>query len=153
MTEILDSLETLIAQRKAEEAQFEKELAWYKRIKELSSSDVFTLTRKHPVEVSKFDHYNNIVNEAYLKAASIGAKYFIVAANWLPIFSFTTDFEMTRTMPIQGSYAAGTYKGFPIIVSPCLDSFEMICGADTPTPEYNIETIDAGKFILLKLED
>jgi hypothetical protein len=153
MTEILNSLETLIAQKKAEEAQFEKELAWYKRIKELSSSDVFTLTRKPPVEVSKFDHYNNIVNEAYLKAASIGAKYFIVAANWLPIFNFAADFEMTRTMPIQGSYVAGTYKGLPIIVSPCLGSFEMIYGADAPMPEYDTATIDMNKFMFIKLED
>ena len=84
---------------------------------------------------------------------SINATYFIVAANWLPIFSFTTDFEMTRNMPIQGSYVAGTYKGLPIIVSPCLDSFEMICGAEAEVPVYNIESVDVSKFMLIKLED
>lgn len=153
MTEILNSLETLIAQKKAEEVQLEKELVWCKRVKEISSSDVFTLTRKLPAGVSKFNHYNNIINEAHLKAASIGAKYFIVAANWLPIISFATDFEMTRNISIQGSYVAGTYKGLPIIVSPCLGSFEMICGADTPTPEYNTAAIDMNKFMFIKLED
>ena len=153
MNEILNSLETLISQRKAEEEQFEKELVWYNKVKELSSSNVFTITRKPSVGVSKFDHYNNIVNEAYLKTTSIRAKYFIVAANWLPIFSFAADFEMARTMPIQGSYVAGTYKGLPIIVSPCLGSFEMICGAESDMPTYDIENIDTNKFILLKLED
>lgn len=157
MTEILTNLETLIAQKKAEEVQLEKEQAWYKRIKELNS-DVFSLTtviltRKPPIDVSKFDHYNNIVNEVYLNAASIGAKYFIVAANWLPVFSFAADFEMARTMPVQGSYITGTYKGLPIIVSPCLDSFEMICGADASMPEYNTADIDMDKFMLIKLED
>ena len=153
MNEILNNLETIIMQKKAEEAQLEKELAWCNKVKEIGNSDIITLTRKLTAGVSKFDHYNNLINEVYVKATSIGVKYFIVAANWLPIFCFATDFEMTRDIPIQGSYVAGKYKGLPIIVSPCLDSFEMICGADTNMPDYNVESIDISKFALIKLDN
>ena len=54
---------------------------------------------------------------------------------------------------VQGSYISGTYKGLLVIISPTIDSFEMLCGATTPEPEYNIDSIDGSKFILLKLED
>ena len=153
MNEILNNLETIIMQKKAEEAQFKKELDWCNKLKEIGNSDIITLTRKLTAGVSKFDHYNNLINEVYVKASSIGAEYFIVAANCLPIFCFATGFEMTTNIPIQGSYVAGTYKGFPIIVSPCLDSFEMICGAGADMPDYNVESIDISKFILIKLYD
>jgi hypothetical protein len=147
------SMVDLIEQWKTAEDRYIKELAWYNKVKEFYKQRVLKTKRMLPVGVSKVEHYNDIIAEAYYSAMSINATYFIVAANWLTIFSFATDFEMTRNMPIQGSYVAGTYKGLPIIVSPCLGSFEMICGAEAPAPEYNTAAIDMNKFMFIKLED
>lgn len=151
--EITNTLEDIIAQWKATEEQHAKEHAWYKRVKELCTSETIALKRTPPAGESKIDHYNNIITEAYDRAISIGATYFIVAANWFPIFCFAKDFERNFDIAMYGSYTAGTYKGLPIIVSPYLDSFEMICGAESDMPTYDIENIDTNKFILLKLED
>ena len=139
---------------KESEERFVKELNWINEVRKLCKSEVLNIRRLLPPETSKFDHYNNIVDEAYLRAQNIGANYFICASNWLPVFYFSEGFERTKELtPVQGSYKAGTVKGLPVIISPTMDSFEMLCGADTPEPEYNIETIDSSKFILLKLED
>lgn len=144
---------TTAEQWKTVEDNIVKEHAWYSRIKELCSSEVLNLRRMLPAGESKINHYNNIVNEAWQKATSINATYFIIASNWLPIFAFAKDFKLNKDIQITGSYTAGTYKGLPIIASPCLDPFEMICGALESTPTYDIENIDAGKFVVLKLED
>lgn len=143
----------LIEQWKVAEDRYTKELAWVDKVKELCKLNIVKLSRRLPVGVSRVEHYNNIIDEVYYRAMSTNANYFIIASNWLPIFSFTADFEMTETMPIQGSYVAGTYKGLPIIVSPCIGSFEMICGTDTPMPKYNTADIDINKFMFFKLED
>ena len=45
MNEILNNLETIIMQKKAEEAQLEKELAWCNKVKEIGNSDIITLRR------------------------------------------------------------------------------------------------------------
>lgn len=137
------------------EKRYYKERDWLLEVKKLCERSTLTLRRMLPPETSKVEHYNNIVEEAYQRAQSIGATYLICASNWLPVFCLSVAFE--RSFPIgmgvvQGSYTAGTIKGLPVI-SPTMDSFEMLCGADTPTPEYNIENIDSNKFILLKLED
>ena len=136
------------------EKRYYKERDWLNEVKKLCERSTLTLRRMLPPETSKVDHYNRIVEEAYQRAQSIGATYFICASNWLPIFCFSEVFERNKdSIPINGSYKAGTVRGLPVIVSPTMDSFEMLCGADTPTPEYNIENIDSNKFILLKLED
>ena len=136
------------------EKQYYKERDWLIEVKTLCERSTLTLKRLLPPETSKWDHYNNIVEEAYQRAKSIGATYLICASNWLPVLCFSESFEKTKTpIAITGSYEAGIVKGLPVIITPCLDSFEMLCGADTPTPEYSIENIDASKFILLKLED
>lgn len=140
--------------QKESEERYIKELNWISEIKKLCAHSILTLRRMLPPETSKVDHYINIVEEAYQKAQSIGATYLICASNWLPVFYFSDGFKRDLTIgAIQGSYTAGTIKGLPVIISPTMDSFEMLCGADTPTPEYNIENIDSSKFILLKLED
>lgn len=136
------------------EKQYYKERDWLLEVKKLCERSTLTLRRMLPPETSKVDHYNNIVEEAYQRAQSIGTTYLICASNWLPVFYFSEGFERNKeSIPIHGSYKAGTVRGLPVIVSPIMDSFEMLCGADTPTPEYNIGNIDSNKFILLKLED
>jgi hypothetical protein len=137
------------------EKQYYKERDWLNEVKKLYTPEVLNIKRQAiPEGSSKVAHYNNIVKEAWQRAQSIGATYLICASNWLPIFSLTAAFESIKdTGAIQGSYTAGIYKGLLIIISPAMDSFEMLCGADTPTPEYNTENIDASKFMLLKLED
>lgn len=140
---------------KAVEERYVKERDWLIEVKKLYTPEVLNIKRQAiPEGSSKVAHYNNIVKEAWQRTQSIGAAYLICASNWLPIFSLVEDFErINSTGVVQSSYTAGTYKGLLIVISPIMDSFEMLCGADTLTPEYNIETIDAGKFILLKLED
>ena len=140
---------------KAAEERYVKELNWITEVKKLCEPEVLNTKRKAiPEGSSKVEHYNNIVEESYQRAQSIGAGYFICASNWLPVFCLAAAFE--RNLPVgavQGSYISGTYKGLLVIISPTIDSFEMLCGADTPEPEYNIDSIDGSKFILLKLED
>jgi hypothetical protein len=140
---------------KTAEERYVKERDWLLEVKKLYTPEVLNIKRQAiPEGSSKVAHYNNIVEEAYQRAQSIGATYLICASNWLPIFSLTAAFESIKDIgAVQGSYTAGIYKGLIIVISPAMDSFEMLCGADTPTPEYNTENIDAGKFILLKLED
>lgn len=139
---------------KESEERYIKELNCINEIKKLCGHSILTLRRMLPPETSKVDHYTNIVEEAYQRAQSIGATYLICASNWLPVFYFSDSFERDFTIgATQGSYTAGTIKGLPVIVSPTMDSFEMLCGADAPTPEYDIENIDSSKFILLKLEN
>lgn len=136
------------------EKRFYKERDWLIEVKKLCEHRTLTLRRMLPPETSKVDHYNKIVEEAYQSAQSLGATYLICASNWLPVFYFSEGFERNKeSILINGSYKAGTVRGLPVIISPTMDSFEMLCGADTPAPEYNIESIDASKFILLKLED
>ena len=136
------------------EKRYYKERDWLNEVKKLCERSTLTLRRMLPPETSKVEHYNNIVEEAYQRAQSLGATYFICASNWLPVFCLSAVFERSFTTgAVQGSYTAGTYKGLPVIISPTMDFFEMLCGADTPAPEYNIESIDASKFILIKLED
>ena len=139
---------------KESEERYVKELNWIKEVKKLCERETLKLRRILPADTSKTTHYNNIVEEAYRRAQEIGANYFICASNWLPVFVFAEAFERNLPMgAVQGSYTSGTYRGLPVIISPTMDSFEMLCGADTSEPEYNIETIDSSKFILLKLED
>ena len=139
---------------KAAEERYIKELNWITEVKKSCSRETLTLRRMLPADTSKTTHYNNIVEEAYRRAQEIGANYFICASNWLPVFYFAAGFESIKGgIAIQGSYTAGTYKDLPVVVSPTMDSFEMLCGADTPEPEYSIENIDSSKLILLKLED
>ena len=137
------------------ERQYFKERDWLLEVKKLCTPEILTIKRTViPEDSSKVKHYNNIVEEAYQRARGIGATYLICASNWLPIFCLAAHFERLKGIgAVQGSYTAGTYKGLPVIISPTMDSFEMLCGADTLEPEYNIESIDASKFILLKLED
>lgn len=136
------------------EKRYYKERDWLNEVKKLCKFETLSLRRMLPPETSKVDHYSRIVEEAYQRAKSLGAAYLICASNWFPVLCFSEDFERNKELlPISGSYKAGTVRGLPVIISPAMDSFEMLCGADTPTPEYNIETIDAGKFVLLKLED
>lgn len=136
------------------EKRYYKERDWLNEVKKLCERSTLTLRRMLPLETSKVDHYNRIVEEAYQRAQSLGATYLICASNWLPIFYFSEGFERNKeSMPINGSYKAGTVRGLSVIVSPTMVSFEMLCGADTPAPEYDIESIDASKFILLNLED
>ena len=146
-----------LEQWKAAEERYVKERDWLIEVKRLYTPEVLNIKRKAiPEDSSKVEHYNNIVKEAWQRAQNIGAAYLIAASNWLPIFamSFSHDFVKTEGIgAVQGSYTAGTYKGLPVIISPTMDSFEMLCGADAPEPEYNIESIDSSKFILLKLED
>ncbi len=136
------------------EKQYYKERDWLLEVKKLCERSTLTLRRMLPPESSKVDHYNKIVEEAYQRAQNLGTTYLICASNWLPVFCLSAVFERNKeSIPINGSYKAGTVRGLPVIISPAMDSFEMLCGADTPAPEYNIESIDASKFILLKLED
>lgn len=140
--------------RKESEERYTKELNWINEVKKLCGQDTLKLRRLLPAGSSKTAHYTNIVKEVWQRAQSIGATYLIAASNWLPIFYFAEDFESIKGIgAIQGSYTAGTYKGLLVVISPTMDSFEMLCGADTPTPEYNTENIDASKFIFLRLED
>ena len=140
---------------KAAEERYVKELNWIKEVKKLCEPEVLNTKRKAiPEGSSKVEHYNNIVEEAYQRAKNIGATYLICASNWLPVFCLAAAFERNVAIgAVQGSYISGTYKGLPVIISPTMDSFEMLCGADTPEPEYSIENIDSSKLILLKLED
>ena len=144
-----------LEQWKAAEERYVKERDWLIEVKKLYTPEVLNIKRQAiPYGSSKVAHYTNIVKEAQQRAQSMGAAYLICASNWLPIFSLAEDFERPKDIGVvHGSYIAGTYKGLLIIISPAMDSFEMLCGADTPTPEYNTENIDASKFILLKLED
>jgi hypothetical protein len=137
------------------EKRYYKERDWLLEVKKLSKFETLSLRRTTiPEGASKVEHYNNIVEEAYQRAQSLGATYLICASNWLPVFCLSVAFERSFTAgAVQGSYTVGTIKGLPVIISPTMDSFEMLCGADTPAPEYDIESIDASKFILLKLED
>ena len=137
------------------EKQYYKERDWLLEVKKLCKFETLNLRRTTiPEGASKVEHYSNIVEEAYQRAQSIGATYLICASNWLPVFCLSEVFERNKdSIPINGSYKAGTVGGLPVIISPTVDSFEMLCGADTPAPEYNIENIDSNKFILLKLED
>ena len=137
------------------EKQYYKERDWLIEVRTLCKHDTLTIRRMTiPDGTSKFDHYNNIVNEVWQRAQSIGATYFIIASNWLPILRFSDSFEIDVGIgAVHGSYTVGTFKGLSVIVSPTMDSFEMLCGADTTEPEYNIASIDSSKFILLKLED
>ena len=144
-----------LEQWKAAEERYVKERDWLIEVKKLYTPEVLNIKRQAiPYGSSKVAHYNNIVKESQQRVQSMGASYLICASNWLPIFSLAEDFERIKYIGVvHGSYTAGTYKGLLIIISPAMDSFEMLCGTDTPTPEYNTENIDASKFILLKLED
>lgn len=142
-----------LEQWKKSEERYIKERNWLLEVKKVYTPEVLNLKKwAIPDGSSKVTHYTNIVEEAWQRAQDIGATYLICASNWLPIFRLTAAFEnVIDVAAIQGSYTAGIYKGLLVVISPAMDSFEMLCGADTPTPEYGY--IDISKFILLKLED
>lgn len=142
-----------LEQWKKSEERYIRERNWLLDIKKVYTPEVLNLKKQAiPEGSSKVVHYTNIVEEVWQKAQSIEATYLICAPSWLPIFRLTAAFEnIIDVSAIQGSYTAGMYKGLFIIISPVMDSFEILCGADTPMPEYG--AIDTSKFILLKLED
>ncbi len=143
------------AQWKAVEERYLKELNWIKEVKRHCTPEVLSIRKKALTEGdSKVEHYTKIITEAWQRAQEINSTYLICASDIYVVLCLTNDFIRTNDIgAIQGSYSAGTYRELPVIVSPALDKGEMLCGADTPTPEYNINSIDASKFIMLKLED
>lgn len=94
--------------------------------------------RTIPESQSMFEHYNALTNIMhcladaciYKNTKKFRADYLIMSSDLLPVFAFTRDFKPEPLSKIYGMYVAGSYRNIPVLISPVLNSGEMLWGVN-----------------------
>ena len=143
--------------------------------KEKGNLETLTIRRTViPEEISKVEHYNNILKEAeqvammsiYKNTMRFRPNYVICSSDWYPIFRLSNQFKINKEAGVvHGTYLCGTYKDIlPVFISPSFTNREMLWGVnDQYIPGIvtfiNYEDKICNKvandshFVLVKLED
>lgn len=94
-----------------------------------------TWSRKLPVGVSKFEHYNGfleVIEQAkaiiYNRTKKFHPNYMVIAADVLPVLRFVNGFTAVKNAKMNGPYKVGELDGLNIYVSPALASGEFFLG-------------------------
>lgn len=94
-----------------------------------------TWSRKIPVGVSKFEHYNGfleVIEEAkaiiYNRTKKFHPNYMVIAADVLPVLRFVNGFTAVKNAKMNGPYKVGELDGLNIYVSPALGEGEFFLG-------------------------
>lgn len=94
-----------------------------------------TWSRKIPVGVSKFEHYNGfleVIEEAkaiiYNRTKKFHPNYMVIAADVLPVLRFVNGFTAVKNAKMNGPYKVGELDGLNVYVSPALGEGEFFLG-------------------------
>ena len=92
-------------------------------------------SKKLPVGVSKFEHYNGFLEEieiakaiVYNRTRKFQPNYMVIAADVLPVLRFVNGFSAVKNPKMNGPYKVGDLDGLAIYVSPELASGEFFLG-------------------------
>ena len=96
------------------------------------------ITRHIPQDVSKVEHYSNIIEMSYTLAQQIiynNTKMFtpnfaICSGDILPMLPFTKGYKSCPITKIEGTYKAGMLRDIIVLISPILDKGQMIWGVN-----------------------
>jgi hypothetical protein len=107
----------------------------YKAAFENKDGKVLSWSRKLPVGVSKFEHYNGfleVVEEAkaiiYARTKKFHPNYMVIAADVLPVLRVVNGFTAVKNAKMNGPYKVGELDGLNIYVSPALGEGEFFLG-------------------------
>ena len=131
------SLDKQIAEQACGELAFEidSEIVEMLRAASVEAGDELTWSKKLPVGVSKFEHYNGfleVIEDAkaiiYNRTKKFSANYMVCAADVLPVLSFVNGFTAVKAPKMNGPYKAGEVNGLSVFVAPGLSSGEFFVG-------------------------
>lgn len=96
------------------------------------------IARHTPEDVSKVEHYSNIIEMSYTLAQQIIYKntkmftpnFVICSGDILPMLAFTKGYESCTPTKIEGTYKAGMLRNIIVLISPILDKGQMIWGVN-----------------------
>lgn len=94
--------------------------------------------RTIPEGRSKFEHYSALTDimhrladaRIFKNTKKFRAEYLIMSSDLIPVFCFSPDFKPALIVKMHGMYVAGSYKNIPVLVSPLLDTGEMLWGVN-----------------------
>lgn len=97
--------------------------------------EILEWSKKLPVGVSKFEHYNGFLEviEAakaiiYKRTKKFHPNYMVIAADVLPVLRFVNGFTAVKNAKMNGPYKVGELDGLNVYVSPALESGEFFLG-------------------------
>lgn len=92
-------------------------------------------SKKTPVGVSKFEHYNGfleVVEQAkaivYKRTHKFHPNYMVIGINVLPVLKFVNGFTAVRNAKMNGPYKVGDLDGMNVYVSPSIGENEFFLG-------------------------
>lgn len=99
------------------------------------------ITRNVPQDVSKTEHYSNIIEMSYTLAQQIihnNTKMFtpnfvICSGDILPILYFAKGYTPCQIDKIEGTYKVGMLRDITVLISPILDRGQMVWGVNNDT--------------------
>ena len=97
--------------------------------------EVLEWSKVLPIGVSKFEHYNGVIEvieEAkaiiYNRTRKFHPNYMVIAADVLPVLRFVNGFTAVKNAKMNGPYKVGELDGLNIYVSPALASGDFFLG-------------------------
>lgn len=130
------------------------------------------IARHIPQDVSKVEHYSNIIEMSYTLAQQIiynNTKMFtpnfvICSGDILPMLPFTRGYKSCPITKIEGTYKAGMLRDIIVLVSPILDKGQMIWGVNNDMSPSIVtfknkdnkicnKIVNNNHFALVKIED
>ena len=97
--------------------------------------EMLTWSKRLPVGVSKFEHYNGfleVIEEAkmiiYNRTKKFHPNYMVIAADVLPVLKFVNGFTAAKNAKMNGPYKVGEIDGLDVYVSPALDAGDFFLG-------------------------
>lgn len=98
-------------------------------------AEMLTWSKRLPVGVSKFEHYNGfleVIEEAkmiiYNRTKKFHPNYMVIAADVLPVLKFVNGFTAAKNAKMNGPYKVGEIDGLDVYVSPALNAGDFFLG-------------------------
>ena len=148
------------------------DIALVDKLAGLHESEPLNIRWRIPEGRSKFEHYNDIMNEAeevacmkmFMNTKRFKPNYVIVSSDRVPIFMFCSDFKKCEVdWTTATTYVTGIYRDIPVLVSPALVHHDMVWGvtnemtpgivAFTKDSKVCYKIVNPSNFVRLRLED
>ena len=154
------------------EAEYKLQTELVDLCKKNNNTEEVNINRSIPENISKVDHYTNIIESLYTVAQMKIYKntkrfvpnYVICSAHFVPLFAFCRGFRVLPVSKVHGTYLYGIFRDIPVLISPILDKGVMLWGVNDETSpgivtfvndENKIcnKIVDDTCFTLIKLEE
>lgn len=130
------SLDKQIAEQACGELAFEIDCEIVSMLHDAAfEGKVIKWSKKLPVGVSKFEHYNGFLEvieeakaEIYKRTKKFSANYMVCSPTVLPVLTFVNGFSAVKAPKMNGPYKAGELNGLEVFVSPSLEDGEFFLG-------------------------